>query len=89
MYLEIQCVFQKIGNRENVKIIAIGKMLTTYENFKDICKHICVYIYAYIHEYKTVHLSLPIFVCSTNTSSVSGAILTFYYINLLLFVRIL
>lgn len=69
MYLEIQCIFQKIGNRESVKIIAMAKMLTTYENFKDMCKHICVYMHIYINI--KLHLYLPIFVCSTNTSSVS------------------
>lgn len=43
----------------------------------------------FVHKYRHVALYLPIFVCSTNASSLSGAMLTLYYMNLLLFVRIL
>lgn len=45
----------------------------------------------YMHTYINLKLDvyLPIFVCSTNTSSGSGAVLTFCYVNLLLFIRVL
>lgn len=65
----------------------MGKMLTMYENFKEIY----IYEHIYVHVIYTYIGFLPTYicVCSTNASSVSDTVVTFYYINLLLFIRIL
>lgn len=82
-------MLQKRSNIGSIKILVIWGECLLYVNTlkKYIYEHICIHMYISINI--ELDFYLPVVVCSTNVSSMSDTVVIFYYINLLLFRRIL